>query len=74
VVIVLVTVGVVEMDGVGVFVIAGTVFVEGFVDVVIIDSGDDLFTFGVGNITEFVVLADGISVGELVENSCCSCC
>ena len=69
--IVLVTVGVVEVNGVGVFVIAGTVFAEGFVDVVIIDSGDDLFTFGVGDIAELVMLTDGNSVGELVANSCC---
>lgn len=70
----LVAVDVVEVDGVGVFVIAGTVFVEVFVDVVIIDSGDDMLTFGVGDIAELVVLTDGNSIGEFVANSCCSCC
>ena len=65
----LVAVDVIEVDGVGVFVIAGTVFVEGFVDVVIIDSGGELLTFAVGDIAELVVLTDGNSIGELVANS-----
>ena len=63
---------VVVVGGVGVFVVVGTGFEEGSVDVEILDSIGVLLTTGVGDISEVIVLFDCNSAGEIVANFCLS--